>query len=72
MVEHRQDRAVEVEGVADLVDGERGAGDRPGRGLQGERYHWTRPFCQERTRSRRRNSKVIEPEQSRASTTSAA
>ena len=73
VVEHRQRGAVEVEGVADMLDIERGAGggscDRLGGGM---RYHFTTPFCQASRRSRTRNSSVMAPEHISAITISAA
>ena len=73
VVEHRQHAAVDVEGVADALDVERGADgrirDRFGKGM---RYHLTTPFCQTSSRSRVRNSSVIAPEHSSDITINAA
>ncbi len=73
IVEHRQGRTVDIEGVANALDIEfgpdGGIGDRLGCGLH---YHLTTPFCQTSRRSRVRNSSVIAPEQSSDITISAA
>lgn len=73
VAQHRQLGPVDVEGVADLLDVERGAGgrmrDRFGKSCG---YHLTVPFCQTRRRSRIANSSVIAPEQSSDITISAA
>ena len=74
LAEHRQLDTVNVEGVADLLDVERGTG-RGVSGDFGERgrgYHFTVPFCQTSRRSRIANSSVIAPEQSSDITISAA
>ena len=74
VAEHRQLDAVDVEGVADLLDVERGAGGRMSVdfGQCSCGYHFTVPFCQTSRRSRIENSSVIAPEQSSDITISAA
>jgi hypothetical protein len=71
VAQHRQLGAVDVEGEADLLDVERGAGGGIGDDLGGG-YHLTVPFCQTKRRSRIENSSVIAPEQSSDITISAA
>src|SRR5512140_3152479 len=63
--QHGEIRAVDVEGVADVLDIERGAKSGFGDGLcNGARYHFTTPFCQTNRRSRVLNSRVMAPEHS--------
>ena len=73
VVEHRQHGAIDVEGMADVLDIERGAG-RQGNAIASAamRYHLTTPFCQTSNRSRVRNSSVIAPEHNSDITISAA
>ena len=71
--EHRKRGAVDIEGMADMLDIERGAGRRIGDGLcRSLRYHLTTPFCQTSKRSRVRNSSVMAPEHNSDITISAA
>ena len=73
IVEHRKHAAVDVEGVADVFDLERGADGGVGNRFDiGMRYHLTTPFCQISNRSRVRNNSVIAPEHNSDITISAA
>src|SRR3979411_2937332 len=60
VVQNREDRTTDVEGMAYAVDIKRSSerGRRMGLG-NSERYHLTTPFCQTSSRSRVRNSSVI-------------
>ncbi|MGY3104573.1 hypothetical protein ACVWW7_001200 [Bradyrhizobium sp. LM6.9] len=74
VAEHRQLGTVDVEGVADLLDVERGTCGRVSVdfGQCSCGYHFTVPFCQTSRRSRIANNSVIAPEQSSDITISAA
>ena len=77
-VQYRQRLSLQVETMAHFTDRERCSADRiviyrmcPFR-RGGRDYHRTKPFCQDSSRSRRRNSSVISPEHKRAMINSAA
>ena len=65
-IEHRQRLPMKIELMADHRQPDRRAAHCGGR------YHRTRPFCQDSSRSRRRNSSVIRPLHISAITISAA
>src|SRR5437762_1382710 len=69
-VENWQRSPLELETMSYLADYQRRSANRI-IGC-GRRYHRTRPFCQESSRSRRRNSAVINPEHKNAMISSAA
>src|ERR1700749_351276 len=73
VIQHLKHLAIDVEGVANAFDIERGPDSRrrwlfPDR----ERYHFTTPFCQTSSRSRVLKRSVIAPEHSNDITISAA
>ena len=77
-VEYRKRLPLQVETMAHLSDRERCSADRivvyrmrPFRRVDCD-YHRTKPFCQDSSRSRKRNSAVINPEHKNAMISSAA
>src|SRR5205823_2471272 len=77
-VQYRQRLPLQVEAMAHFMERQRCSADRivvyrirPFR-RGGSDYHRTKPFCQDSSRSRRRNSSVISPEHKRAMINSAA
>ncbi len=75
ILQHRQILAVQDEAMVDAASDQARADRFSSRRLHGasldQRYHWTRPFCQASSRSRTRNSTVINVEHINAMTSSA-